>query len=138
MDSPRPPQGGEGGRRPGEGGANHTERSDADLLAVGHRPASPSFPHPLFIQRRCAPDGWKPSPGLRPPSPAKRGREGIHRKNSSLRKPFPHLVIARSAATWQSSAFHAERSDAVFLAVEGTGVSFLFPLFCSAALRASP
>jgi hypothetical protein len=48
----------------------------------------------------------------------------------------PHLVIARSEATWQSSSFHTERSDAVFLAVEWTGgVSLFFPLFYSAALR---
>jgi hypothetical protein len=28
---------------------------------------------PFFNQRRCAPHGWKPSPGLRPPSPASGG-----------------------------------------------------------------
>jgi hypothetical protein len=58
----------------------HAERIDADFFAVESGQTSPFF-LPLFIQRRSAPDGWKPSPGLRPPSrpPSGGGEESIGR-----------------------------------------------------------
>jgi hypothetical protein len=128
MDSPRPPQGGEGGRRPGEGGANHPARSAADFLAVENGQAFRPLPPPFYPAALRV--GWlealsRPSGAL---SPAKRGREGIHRTGEAIgrihhrenpssprhRESLPRLVIARSAATWQSSSFCPERSDADF------------------------
>jgi hypothetical protein len=86
----------------------HAERSDADFFAVERGffavergQTSPSFV-PLFNQRRCAPDGTTPSPALRAPSPAKRGR-GIHRKNSALRKPPPRHCEGRRPAAIQTA-----------------------------------
>jgi hypothetical protein len=53
----------------------------------------------FFGQWRCAPEGRTPSPALRAPSPAKRGR-GIHRKDSpllGLRDAAIHEAVPRPA-----------------------------------------
>jgi hypothetical protein len=126
-----PPQGGEGGRRPGEGGANQPARSAADFLAVeGGRAFCSSFPfYPAALRA-----GWLEalSRPWRATLPRKRGREVFigrmrHCKNRPLviTKASPHLVIARAAGPWQSSSFHPARSAADFLAV-GSGRAFVY------------
>jgi hypothetical protein len=143
MDSPRPmdlpspawrargwPQAGRGFR---------TMRSVATLISWRWGWTGVSFLFPLFysaalragwnaldchvaalLAMTSSSDGFLSCDG--PSLPRLRGREvSIERTRhckslptSSLQKP-PHLVIARSEATWQSSSFHTERSDATLI-----------------------
>jgi hypothetical protein len=100
-----------GGGCPVRGGRGFPSiRSEATLISLrwGSGQASLSF-LPLFIQRRCAPDGTKPSPGLRPPSPASGGGKCPSEECAIAKAacpPLPRLAVYRPRTPSQRARPH--------------------------------
>jgi hypothetical protein len=111
----------------------HAERIDADFFVVENGQAFPSFTPSLVsgAARRMVGSPLPPF-GHPPPQAGEERFIGRTRHCESL----PHLVIARSESTWQSSSFHAERIDAVFSAAEsGRRPVLSSPFLSSGAAR---